>query len=412
MPLHLLGKKSWNVYNADNIARVQRDEAAAAAEEQAAEQRMQDADAARRLAILRGETPPPLPEPEQPADPADRKHARRSRDHTLGGGPAAGQRKRKRAGEDDTDFEMRVARERAEEGARVADELAAGGSKRQKLKGKEGEGEGEVSIVDSRGHIDLFGPPPKDAGGGGGGGGDGGAKGKMTDRERESKRKTQELVDKHTKSFNNGDLAGKPWYEDEKRRHAANREWWLNAVAAAVTSGEARPEEEDREAERCMEAPTTNVWGRGDPKRRGRETARLDANDPLAAMKSGSKKVRDILKERRREAEERLRDLEQLRQEERRRRREKLGKRERGRTMMTSDTRAGAPTSMARSVDGAGKLSVPETGKATDTMSGIRKDLVKRGRPHGLIGARAGTIAMTAVERNKQVATLEAEGTG
>lgn len=245
---------------------------------------MQDADAARRLAILRGETPPPLPEPEEPADPSDRKHARRGRD----GGTWGGQRKkRKRAGEDDTDFEMRVARERAEEGARVADEL---GPKRQKLEGEKRE---EANIVDNRGHIDLVGPPPKDAGGGGG----------------DEVKKTQELADKRMKSFGTEDFTAKPWYEDEKRRHAADRESCF-----------------DREAERCVEAPTTNVWGRDDSKRRGRETARLDASDPLAAMKSGAKKVRDIQKERRGEAEERRRELEQLRQEERRR--EKRRKRE------------------------------------------------------------------------------------
>lgn len=54
MPLHLLGKKSWNVYNTDNIERVRRDEAAARAREEADEQRMQEEDAERRLKILRG----------------------------------------------------------------------------------------------------------------------------------------------------------------------------------------------------------------------------------------------------------------------------------------------------------------------------------------------------------------------
>ncbi|CCF31962.1 hypothetical protein CH063_00727, partial [Colletotrichum higginsianum] len=75
MPLHLLGKKSWNVYNADNIARVRRDEAAAKAKEEAEEQRMQEVDAERRLAILRGEAPPPLAPVEAPEDeprPRDR----------------------------------------------------------------------------------------------------------------------------------------------------------------------------------------------------------------------------------------------------------------------------------------------------------------------------------------------------
>ncbi|KAG8162919.1 hypothetical protein KVR01_007397 [Diaporthe batatas] len=280
MPLHLLGKKSWNVYNADNIARVQRDEAAAAAEEHAAEQRMQDADAARRLAILRGETPPPLPEEEQPADPSDKKYLRRERgrDGAWLGGP----RKRKRAGEDDTDFEMRVARERAEEGGRVRAELGAGGQE------EKGGVDVDVDIVDGRGHIDLVGAVPEDPG------------------EKKQEGKARGVAGRDTTGALKGEFADTPWYADAKRRR----------ITPTVSSTALVPVVA---AERGMEAPTTNVWGRDDPKRRGRETARLDASDPLAAMKSGAKKVRDMAKERRRDAEERARELEELRKEDRRR---------------------------------------------------------------------------------------------
>ncbi|KAF8469710.1 hypothetical protein BDZ91DRAFT_63594 [Kalaharituber pfeilii] len=53
MPLHLLSKKSWNVYNADNIERVRRDEVIAQEKEEAEEQRMQQEDAQRRMLELR-----------------------------------------------------------------------------------------------------------------------------------------------------------------------------------------------------------------------------------------------------------------------------------------------------------------------------------------------------------------------
>ncbi|KAB5586141.1 hypothetical protein GE09DRAFT_1277538 [Coniochaeta sp. 2T2.1] len=123
MPLHLLGKKSWNVYNATNVERVRRDEAAAQAPEDAKEERMQEADAARRLAILRGEEPPPLSqEDDAPLDPAAGALVKRERDRVPGE-----RKKRKRTGEDDTDFEMRVARERAAEVA------GAGGRRRSEV---------------------------------------------------------------------------------------------------------------------------------------------------------------------------------------------------------------------------------------------------------------------------------------
>lgn len=52
---HLLGKKSWNVYNQDNIERVQRDEEQARHAEKDAERRKRDEDAADRLRLLRGD---------------------------------------------------------------------------------------------------------------------------------------------------------------------------------------------------------------------------------------------------------------------------------------------------------------------------------------------------------------------
>lgn len=281
---------------------------------------MQDADAARRLAILRGETPPPLPEPEQPADPSDKRHTRRDRD----GGFSGGGRKRKRAGEDDTDFEMRVARERAEEGARVAGELGAGaeGSKRQKQ---------DVSIVDSRGHIDLIGPPPEDAGVGG----DRDVTRGETVRGRDATG-TRGTVEKYERNDRNGILADKQWYEQARRRQPFAKECHSTACEAGAATMAERPESEREglrkammDAEKLLEGPTTSAFGQPDPKRKDREAARLDANDPLAAMRSGAKQVREVTRERRREAEDRLRELEQLRKEERRR--ERREKKERAR---------------------------------------------------------------------------------
>lgn len=54
----MLGKKSWNVYNQDNIDKVRRDEELARAAEQETERRQRDNDAADRLTLLRGDDAP------------------------------------------------------------------------------------------------------------------------------------------------------------------------------------------------------------------------------------------------------------------------------------------------------------------------------------------------------------------
>ncbi|KAK3321120.1 hypothetical protein B0T19DRAFT_259079 [Cercophora scortea] len=284
MPLHLLGKKSWNVYNADNIARVQRDEAAARAQEEADEQRMQEGDASRRLAILRGESPPPLPEVLETDQGREPKHSHRRGDRD---------RKRKRAGEDDTDFEMRIAREQAEAGARVAAELSLGAiPAAQQLPSTSS----TTTLYDSAGHISLFEPPPQNS------------QEKNPEAEREAAKKKREYTDQFQMRLVNaagkdglGLTDGGPWYA------AADGSEVSNALV-----------------------PTKNVWGEEDPRRKVRETARLGASDPLAMMKRGAAKVRELDRERKREGEERERELRELRRDERRREKRRRRRHEEG----------------------------------------------------------------------------------
>lgn len=255
---------------------------------------MQDVDAARRLAILRGETPPPLPEPEPDIDPSDKKFARRDRD---GAGAASfASRKRKRRGEDDTDFEMRVAQERAAMGDRIARELRAplpDGSKST-----------ETNIIGKDGHIDLVGPLPPTA-----------TTDKNPEYERDAAKKKREMEDQYTMRFSNaagkdGFAAGDPWYARSGSR-----------------SSKRMPTKQELDQEIGIEAPTKDVWGNEDPRRKVREAERITSNDPLAMMKMGAKRVREIEKERRKENEERERELKDLQKEQRRE--EKRQRRER-----------------------------------------------------------------------------------
>ncbi|KAM5345825.1 hypothetical protein ACJ41O_011686 [Fusarium nematophilum] len=276
MPLHLLGKKSWNVYNADNIARVRRDEAAAKAAEEAEEQRMQEIDAQRRLAILRGEAPPQI----EDAEPLEEPPVCGASSSQAGG---LQRRKRKRPDEDDTDFEMRIAAERDS----MATTAVANAQPEQRRVTS------SAPIVDHAGHIDLFGDEKLRA-----------HAEKNEEAEKEAKKKKQSYEDQFTMRFSNAagkDGALKPWYS-------------LSEVAAPDTSSK-------------------DVWGNQDLKRKERDAQRIVSNDPLAMMRQGASKVRELKQERKRFQEERSEELKQLRREERHRerRRRRHGERERSR---------------------------------------------------------------------------------
>ena len=269
---HLLGKKSWNVYNTANIERVKRDEEAAAAREAAEEQRTQEVDAERRMRLLRGLPVEDLAAPEEAPKGAPRRERRV--DH----GPSC--KRRRINGEDDTARDIRYAKE--------DQELAAQRAEAAPLRKPR-----HVPLTDAKGNIDLFAA-------------EGARKQKTRNKEAaaEEAKKKRELEDQYTMRFSNAagfkqTVGKKPWY----------------------STGAGRPEENEKSA------VGKDVWGNEHPRRRERDQQRIAADDPLAAMHRGVQGVRQVEKERRdweREKEREIRDLEK--EEERTRRRERRSK--------------------------------------------------------------------------------------
>lgn len=220
---------------------------------------MQETDAQRRLAILRGEAPPPIEdaEPSRADEPP-------ARETTHSGSM---RRKRKRPGEDDTDFEMRVARER--------DSMAVVSVESERKPTS------SAPIVDQAGHIDLFGDEKIRA-----------HAEKNEEAEKEVKKKKQSYEDQYTMRFSNA--AGKD---------GALQPWYSQSDAAAP------------------DASSKDVWGNQDPKRKERDIKRIVSSDPLAMMKQGASKVRELKQERKRFQEERDEELKQMRRDERHRER-------------------------------------------------------------------------------------------
>lgn len=262
----MLGKKSWNVYNADNIAKVKRDEAVAAAREESKEQQMQEADAERRIQILRGIQ---VEAPQAPVE-EDGSDRRRARDE-----PGRERKRRRVAGEDDTDRDIRFAQE---------DNVLVPAKAEMRMTSKNSN---NAPLVDGKGHINLF-PvegskhhAPKNA-----------------EVEAEKAKKQKEYEDQYTMRFSNA--AG--------FKQAVGQTPWYHKIGTHA-DGDAK-----------VETPSKDVWGNEDPRRKERTKMRIAADDPLAAIKKGVAGVRDVEKQRLKWREEKSRETRELEEEDRRRR--------------------------------------------------------------------------------------------
>ena len=227
---------------------------------------MQEIDAQRRLAILRGEAPPHVPEQDDEKALEPERQDRISKSEQYG----STRRKRKRYGEDDTEFELRLAMEKAHSTDKAIEVSTKPSS--------------SAPIFDHHGHIDLFGDERSRA-----------HADKNPEAERERQKQKQEYEDQYTMRFSNA--AGK---------NATSKPWYSQADAAQEET-----------------APLKDVWGNHDPRRKQRDTDRIASSDPLHMMKKGASRVRELKKERKRFQEEREEELRQMRRDERRRHKHK-----------------------------------------------------------------------------------------
>jgi hypothetical protein len=229
---------------------------------------MQELDAERRAAILRGQTPPPLPDEVEKKE-TGRKGERDDRGHDR--------KRRKLAGEDDTDMDIRLA-------ASITASKDGKGEDARILKLRNTKI--DAPLTDHAGNIDLFPVDTKEAV----------KREKNAEVEKEKKRKERVLEDQYTMRFSNA--AGKngleqPWYTAQQMP--------IKQVGEDIAA---------------LEYPgfeSKNVWGNEDPRRKERAQARITSSDPFAFMQQAQSQLKKSKEDKKKWAAERDRELIELR---------------------------------------------------------------------------------------------------
>jgi hypothetical protein len=228
---------------------------------------MQELDAERRAAILRGRTPPPLPEEEPSKDTG----AKRARDRDDRGHD---KKRRKLAGEDDTDMDIRLAKSIT----------APGDDDKKKVKMMKLRSTAtDAPLTDHAGNIDLFPVDMKEAI----------KREKNAEAEKEKRKKEKRLKDQYTMRFSNAAGRGgleQPWYTAQQK-----------------------PSQDAQDMTVYEGYVNKDVWGNEDPRRKEREQARISTNDPFAFMQKAQAQLQKSKQDKRHWAEERDRELRELR---------------------------------------------------------------------------------------------------
>lgn len=217
---------------------------------------MQDVDAESRLRLLRGQSPVSHP-PEIVSDArgSHSSHERKPR------------KRRRIAGEDDTDRDIRFAREDYEQ------------AEAQKILLKDGHGPKDMPLLDAKGHVSLF-PIEQSQ--------------KQTAENPEVKReedaRTKSYEDQYTMRFSNA--AG-------FRQSPSATPWYSSRIPGGDPHGPDRASGKD-------------AWGNESLGRSQREKTRLSANDPLAMMQQGVAELRKSERDRRKWIDERKQELNEL----------------------------------------------------------------------------------------------------
>lgn len=231
---------------------------------------MQELDAERRAAILRGQTPPPLPLPEE-TDKNDHGHKRDRGDR------GHDRKRRKLVGEDDTDMDIRLAaKATAPKGDKDED------ARILKLRNTKI----DAPLTDHAGNIDLFPVDMKEAL----------KREKNAELEKEKKRKERALEDQYTMRFANA--AG---------RNGLEQPWYTAQQQPGKEAGE------DTAAPAYSGIDNKNIWGNEDPRRKEREIARITSNDPFAFMQQAQTQLKRSKEDKKKWAAERDRELRELR---------------------------------------------------------------------------------------------------
>jgi hypothetical protein len=295
MPLHLLSKKSWNVYSPQNLARVALDERLHASYQAALQKHHQDHEAAKRAAALRGLSPPrtPTPPPE-PNYKAAHAHEDKGVEDVLG---REGRLKRRRLeGEDETDRDIRVAKAVGDAVEKSRDPLHGEDEKREEKRRRHVK---DAPLYDEAGHMTLFSADERAIE-------RAKARAEKGKEDMGNKRDTPELTNmRFADAAGRNGIARSPWY-------AAGRE---------DDSGEI-----SNVAILRLEDDSKDAWGRPDPNRKARQAARTSSSDPLAFMKSAQAQLKQAERDRKSWTEQRLRDEQELKEVAKR---EKLRRRHR-----------------------------------------------------------------------------------